>query len=174
VLIPPTGAGDQPNGDEEEQQPNENPGHFEHQQEQNNSDQHRSHRRQIARAEMAEKIPDFVEVHGFLEVMAKPPGGIHVRDVFRLIVSTVNSRAVPRGNGPVDLWPFILSLAHKSSCGKLATYFVFWQSARGLAHSKTLRVFQESSCRAQRLGVRRPSAAFPRDISNRAQVNWDC
>ena len=45
----------------------------------------------------------------------------------------------------------------RKSCG----YFVILQSARGLAHSKTLRVFQESSCRAQRLGVRRPSAAFP-------------
>jgi hypothetical protein len=31
-------------------------------------------------------------------------------------------------------------------------HFVFLQSARGLAHSKTLRVFQESSCCAQRLG----------------------
>jgi len=37
---------------------------------------------------------------------------------------------------------------------------VFLQSARGLAQSKTLRAFQESSCHAQRLGVRRPSAAF--------------
>jgi hypothetical protein len=43
--------------------------------------------------------------------------------------------------------------------------FVFVQSARGLAHSKTLRVLQESSCRAQRLGLRRPSSAFPRGIS---------
>jgi len=31
--------------------------------------------------------------------------------------------------------------------------FVFLQSARGLAHSKTLRVSQESSYRARRLGV---------------------
>ncbi len=30
-----------------------------------------------------------------------------------------------------------------------------WRAAKaeGLAHSKTLRVFQESSCRAQRLGL---------------------
>jgi hypothetical protein len=52
-------------------------------------------------------------------------------------------------------------------------HFVFLQSARGLAHSKTLRVFQESSCRAQRLGLRRPSAAFPRGISTCANVNWN-
>jgi hypothetical protein len=50
-----------------------------------------------------------------------------------------------------------------------------WRAAKaeGLAHSKTLRVFQESSCRAQRHGLRRPSAAFPRCISNRANVNWN-
>src|SRR5450759_1239103 len=53
-------------------------------------------------------------------------------------------------------------------------HFVCWQSARGLAHSKTLRVFQESSCRAQRFGLRRPSAALPRGISNCAHVNWNC
>ena len=53
-------------------------------------------------------------------------------------------------------------------------HFVFWQSARGLAQSKTLRVFQESSCRARRFGVRRPSAAFPGGISNSAHVNWNC
>jgi hypothetical protein len=49
-----------------------------------------------------------------------------------------------------------------------------WRAAKaeGLAQSKTLRVFQESSCRAQRLGLRRPSAAFPRGISNCANVNW--
>ena len=51
-----------------------------------------------------------------------------------------------------------------------------WRAAKveGLAQSKTLRVFQESSCRAQRLGVRRPSAAFPRGISNVTKVNWNC
>jgi hypothetical protein len=53
-------------------------------------------------------------------------------------------------------------------------HFVFLQSARVLAHSKTLRVFQESLCCAQRLGLRRPSAAFPRDVSNCANVNWNC
>jgi hypothetical protein len=47
-------------------------------------------------------------------------------------------------------------------------------SARGLAHSKTLRVFQESSCRAERLGLWRPSASFPRGISNCDNVNWNC
>ena len=57
---------------------------------------------------------------------------------------------------------------------KYRGHFVFWQSARELAHSKTLHVFQESSCRAQRPGLRRPSAAFPRDISNRANDNWNC
>ena len=56
---------------------------------------------------------------------------------------------------------------------KFGKSFVFWQSARGLAQSMTLRVFQESSCHAQRFGVstlrstatedgRRASAAFPR------------
>ena len=35
------------------------------------------------------------------------------------------------------------------------------KSARGLAHSMTLRAFQKSSCRAQRLGLRWPSPAFP-------------
>jgi hypothetical protein len=36
---------------------------------------------------------------------------------------------------------------------KLRGHFVFLQSARGLAHSKTLRGFQESSGRAQCLGL---------------------
>ena len=53
-------------------------------------------------------------------------------------------------------------------------HFVFLHSARGLAHSKTLRVFHESLCRAQRLGLRRPSAAFPNDILNCANVTWNC
>jgi len=35
------------------------------------------------------------------------------------------------------------------------------QSARGLAHSKTLRELRQSFFGAQRLGLRRPSAAFP-------------
>ena len=43
---------------------------------------------------------------------------------------------------------------------KRGGHFVCLHSARGLAHSKTFRVFEESSCRALRLGVRRPSAAF--------------
>ena len=47
----------------------------------------------------------------------------------------------------------------------------FLQSARGLAQSKTLRGFQESSYHAQRLGVRWPSTAFPGGISNGAD---DC
>jgi hypothetical protein len=34
------------------------------------------------------------------------------------------------------------------------------QSSRGLEQSRTLRVFQTSSCRAKRLGLRQPSAAF--------------
>jgi hypothetical protein len=53
-------------------------------------------------------------------------------------------------------------------------HFVFLQSASGLAQSKTLRVFQTSSYRARRLGVRRPSAAFSRGVSNGAKVNWNC
>jgi hypothetical protein len=36
------------------------------------------------------------------------------------------------------------------------------QSARGLAHSKTLRVIRKSPDARQRLGLRRPSAAFHR------------
>ena len=48
--------------------------------------------------------------------------------------------------------------------------FICLQSARGLAQSKTLRVFQESSCCAQRLGVRWPSTAFPGGISNCAML----
>jgi len=40
------------------------------------------------------------------------------------------------------------------------------QSARGLAHSMTLRAFQKSSCRAQRLGLRWPSTAFPNVTAN--------
>jgi len=63
---------------------------------------------------------------------------------------------------------------HRAVQRKSCETFVFLQSARGLAHSKTLRVFQESLCRAQRLGLRRPSAAFPRDMSNCANVNWNC
>jgi len=45
-------------------------------------------------------------------------------------------------------------------------FWFAWQSSRGLVHSKTLRESGESPCRAQRLGVRRPSAAFPDGISN--------
>ena len=44
---------------------------------------------------------------------------------------------------------------------KFRRRFICLQSARGLAQSKTLRVFQEPSCCAQRLGVWRPAAAFP-------------
>jgi len=36
-----------------------------------------------------------------------------------------------------------------------------FQSARGLAHSKTLRAIRKSPVNASRLGLRRPSAAFP-------------
>jgi hypothetical protein len=54
----------------------------------------------------------------------------------------------------------------RKSCG----HFVCLQSARGLAQSKTLREFRESLCRAQRLGLRRPSAAFPSGISNSAKL----
>ena len=57
---------------------------------------------------------------------------------------------------------------------KCRGFFVFMQSARGLAQSKTLRVFQESSCRAQRPEVRRPSAAFSGGVSNCAYVNRNC
>jgi hypothetical protein len=51
-----------------------------------------------------------------------------------------------------------------------------WRAAKaeGLAQSKTLRGFQESPCRAQRLGLQRPSVAFPKGISNCAHVNWNC
>jgi hypothetical protein len=48
------------------------------------------------------------------------------------------------------------------------------EGGRTGALSRTLRVFQESSFRAQRLGLRRPSAAFPRAISTCATVNWNC
>jgi len=50
-----------------------------------------------------------------------------------------------------------------------------WRAAQaeGLAQPKTLREYQESLRRAQRL-VRRPSAAIPRSISNCANVNWNC
>lgn len=69
--------------------------------------------------------------------------------------------------------------------GKSRGQFVCWQSARGLAYSKTLRAFQKSSCRAQRLGLSTlrstatgdgqwPSAAFPRGVSNCAWVNCLC
>ena len=44
---------------------------------------------------------------------------------------------------------------------KFGKSYVFWQSARGLAQSKTLRAVRESLANASRLGVRRPSAAFP-------------
>jgi hypothetical protein len=37
------------------------------------------------------------------------------------------------------------------------------QSARGLAHSKTLRAFKRQRSARQRFGLRRPSAAFPRN-----------
>jgi hypothetical protein len=53
-------------------------------------------------------------------------------------------------------------------------HFVCLQSARGLAHSMTLRAVCKSPGNASRLGLRRPSAAFPRGVSNGAQVNWTC
>jgi hypothetical protein len=53
-------------------------------------------------------------------------------------------------------------------------HFVFWQSARGLAQSRTLRAIHKSQANASRLGlIRRPSAAFPGGISNCANVNWN-
>ena len=54
---------------------------------------------------------------------------------------------------------------------KSREHFVCWQSARGLAHSMTLRAVRKSPGNASRLGLRRPSAAFPRGVSNCAQVN---
>ena len=44
-------------------------------------------------------------------------------------------------------------------------------SSRGLEHSKTLRVDAGCSPTRQRLGLRRPSAAFPAGWQNCAQVN---
>jgi len=44
------------------------------------------------------------------------------------------------------------------------------ESARGLAHSRTLRAFENHTISRQRLGVRRPPAAFPPSISNCAKV----
>jgi hypothetical protein len=67
-----------------------------------------------------------------------------------------------------------LGICKQKLLQKSRGHFVFMQSARGLAQSKTLRVFQESSCRAQRLGVRRPSAAYPKGISNGTKVKWNC
>ena len=57
---------------------------------------------------------------------------------------------------------------------KISRHFVFWQSARGLAHSMKLRAVRQSPANASRLGLRRPSAAFPGGISNCANVNWNC
>jgi len=67
----------------------------------------------------------------------------------------------------------MLTLAHKAH-EETSRMLLFMQSARGLAQSRTLRVFQKSSCRAQRFGVRRPSAAFPGGILNCANVNRNC
>jgi hypothetical protein len=49
--------------------------------------------------------------------------------------------------------------------------FICLQSARGLAQSKTLRVFRKSSYCAQRLGVRWPSTAFPGGKPNCTNVD---
>src|ERR1035438_5438327 len=89
---------------------------------------------------------------------------------------TVNENTQKNPEGRALRVPDIIAVhivtGAKKFMRKTRRHFVLWQSARRLAHSKTLRGFQESSCRAQRLGLRRPSAAFPRGISTCASVNW--
>jgi len=92
--------------------------------------------------------------------------------------------------GWTDGWKMFRGLKEANCCAR-------GRAHSGLASSNPLCVFQESLCRAQRPGVstlrstatpflrsspatedgedgRRPSAAFPRGISNYAWVNWNC
>lgn len=64
MCMPPPGAGEQPDGDEEEQKPMGRFAGFNHQNEQNNSDQRGASSRQVLRAEIAEELFDFIKVHG--------------------------------------------------------------------------------------------------------------
>jgi hypothetical protein len=98
--------------------------------------------------------------HGFITQRRKPR-----RIAVHIIIGT--QKSMRKSRGQFVFW---------QSASRRRAEAALWRAAKaeGLAHSKTLRVFQESSCRAQRLGLRRPSAAFPRDMSNCANVNWNC
>jgi hypothetical protein len=62
VLMPPPGAGKQPDGNEEEQKPVSRFAGSEHQNEQNDSDQSGTSGGQVMQAEV-------VEIHGFLRAI---------------------------------------------------------------------------------------------------------
>ena len=57
---------------------------------------------------------------------------------------------------------------------KSREHFVFWQSARGLAQSKTLRVAEECQNVRQVLDCGCPPPLFSRGISNCAKDSWNC
>ncbi|MEY4917727.1 MAG: hypothetical protein RL616_1640 [Verrucomicrobiota bacterium] len=79
-----------------------------------------------------------------------------------------NDNAVPTG-----FHPSAQGCAARATLGQRPKHFLnpeggrALQSARGLAHSKTLRVIGGHSHSRQRLGVRRPSAAFTEASINR-------
>jgi hypothetical protein len=102
---------------------------------------------------------------GWRELVRKPVG--NRRSDRRRWVVVCTQKLLRKSRGHFVSW---------QSASRRRAEAALWRAAKveGLAQSKTLRVFQESSCHAQRLGVRRPSAAFSRGISNVTKVNWNC
>lgn len=66
VLMPPPGAGKQPDGDEEEQKAVARFVRFKYQNKQNNSDQYGNSGRQVMNTEVIEEVFNIVEVHNGL------------------------------------------------------------------------------------------------------------
>jgi hypothetical protein len=72
------------------------------------------------------------------------------------------------------MWQFILSWAHKSSWGNLEDSSSAGKAPGGWRSPRRFAQFGGHRQTRQRLGLRQPSAAFSRGMSNRAIVNWNC
>jgi hypothetical protein len=69
----------------------------------------------------------------------------------RLVTSSPTDESIPKKQSAI--------------CGRGRTLLCPDQSARGLAQSKTLARMAIAFMNAKRLGLRRPSTAFPQDVS---------
>jgi len=99
--MPPPGARQQADGDEEEQEPVGRFAGFEHQDEQNNCDQTGAASLQVVPVEVAEKLFDFIEVHNVLRSMSQLSGSVPVqRDFDGEFAGRLPDGRGPRGSQP--------------------------------------------------------------------------